>query len=156
MKTTTFSTMKHLFVWFAASALPSVSYAEIYKWVDASGRTHYSERKSDAERATKVVTQSAPQSADSTATTSPSEYWQDQERLFRQRQIRIGTEERRVEARRAKKPKALSDGTEDGTDASRCNLARDVISGAVRHGNGKPTDQYDIEIARNDIRMFCR
>jgi hypothetical protein len=56
----------------------------------------------------------------------------------------------------ATSPKSLSGGKSDETDASRCNLARDVISGAVRHRNGAPTDKNDREVAENDIRAFCR
>ena len=41
------------------------------------------------------------------------------------------------------------------TDANRCRLARDVLSGAARHSNGKPTDQNDREIAQRDIGSFC-
>lgn len=52
-------------------------------------------------------------------------------------------------------PRPLSGGKENGTDASRCALARDVLSGAVRHRNGTPTDANDREVAQNDIRAFC-
>jgi hypothetical protein len=53
------------------------------------------------------------------------------------------------------KPKSLSGGRSDDSDGSRCNLARDVLSGAVRHTNGAPTDKYDREIAENDVRAYC-
>ena len=41
------------------------------------------------------------------------------------------------------------------TNASRCLLARNVISGAVRHSNNAPTDSYDREVANRDIRNNC-
>ncbi len=87
---------------------------------------------------------------------SPAEHWQEKERQFRQRQIENQKAKPQEEAAASKPPKSLSGGVEDGSDASRCNLARDVLSGAVRHGNGKPTDKYDREIAENDVRRYCR
>lgn len=136
---------------FASAA----SHAEIYKWVDANGKTHYSERKDDAGRAKAVELKAASPAKSTTATDSPAEYWQDQERQFRQRQIQKQTEKPVAPIADAK-PKSLSGGRSDGTDASRCNLARDVLSGAVRHPDGSPTDDYDREVAQNDIRTYCR
>lgn len=131
------------------------SHAEIYKWVDANGRTHFSERKDDAGKAqaVEIKPSKAPNSAASN--TSPSEYWQDQERQFRQRQIQ-NQKAKPPEAPANRPPKSLSGGREDGTDASRCNLAKDILNGAVRHSGGKPTDQYDREVAENDVRRYCK
>ena len=134
--------------------VPTTSHAEIYKWVDANGRTHYSERKDDVGKAKAVELKVTPQTASTQTTNTPTEYWQDQERQFKQRQIQQQSEKPHgVPANTS--PKSLSGGREDGTNASRCNLARDIISGAVKHPNGKPTDKYDREVAENDIRAFC-
>jgi hypothetical protein len=131
----------------------STSHAEIYKWVDANGRTHYSEKKEDAKaKALELKVKSEPVSASATGT--PTEYWQDQERKFRQRQAQQAKERANGSAVDAR-PKSLSGGRSDETSASRCNLARDVISGAVRHPNGAPTDEYDRKVAENDIRTYC-
>lgn len=54
------------------------------------------------------------------------------------------------------RPTSVSKGREHGTDASRCNLAQDVLKGALVHRNGKPIDQYDLDTARSDVRLFCR
>lgn len=134
----------------SSSLLPAISQAQIYKWVDENGKTHYSERK-EAPGSAKVteIKPSAPRAAP-----SPARNWDAEESALRQRQL-----EREASTTRSNKParpRALSNGTEDGTDASRCRLARDVLSGAVRHSNGKPTDQYDREVAENDVRAFCR
>lgn len=133
----------------------STCHAEIYKWVDANGRTHYSERREDAGKAKtvdlKVMTQ---------PTTAPAAKSAQQNRLERERQVYFRqaqkSNERDYEPPAAATPKSLSGGISDETDASRCNLARDVISGAVRHPNGLPTDDYDRKIAENDIRTYCR
>ncbi len=42
------------------------------------------------------------------------------------------------------------------TDKAKCELARDVTSGAVRHVNGAVTDANDRQIAERDIQTFCR
>lgn len=134
--------------------VPSISHAEIYKWVDANGQTHFSERKDDVSKAKAVELKVVPQTVSTPAINSPTEYWQDQERQFKQRQIQRQNEQQHV-LPVSTTPKSLSEGRENGTDASRCNLARDVISGAIKHTNGKPTDRYDREVAENDIRVFC-
>ena len=138
-------------LWLAAAPC----HAEIYKWVDANGRTHFSERKDDAGKAQAVEMKGTPPAKSAPATTSPNEYWQDQERQFRQRQIQ-NQRATQQEAPTTKAPKSLSGGREDGTDASRCNLAKDILSGAVKHGNGKPIDQYDRDVAEHDVRTFCK
>jgi hypothetical protein len=39
---------KELFIFLTLLFSASISHAEIYKWIDASGQTHYSEKKEDA------------------------------------------------------------------------------------------------------------
>ena len=124
-------------------------YAEIFKWVDSNGRTHYSENEKEAGAAKaekiKVV------SPASSASVPPAQSWSEQVKQLEKRQL----EKPKPTVVVKQKPKALSDGTSDGTDASRCRLARDVISGAVVHPNGAPTDQYDRDTAQNEIRSYC-
>ena len=45
--------------------------AEIYKWVDANGQTHYSERKDEAGKARAVEMKIAPDPASTPATAAP-------------------------------------------------------------------------------------
>lgn len=40
--------------------------------------------------------------------------------------------------------------------AKKCKLARDIISGKAVHADGTPTDAYDIEVAKSDIKIFCK
>ena len=143
-----------LSVCLALLSVSPASHAEIYKWVDANGRTHYSERRDDPGRAKAVELKVTPQARPAQATSTPKEYWQEQERQFKQRQITKQDQEPNgppVDTR----PKSLSGGRSDGTDASRCKLAQDVISGAAKHYHGVPTDNYDREVAESDIRTFC-
>jgi hypothetical protein len=134
----------------------STSHAQIYKWVDANGRTHYSEKKEDAVKAKTEELKIRAQPASTQANTSSAEYWQEQDRQFRQRQIEKSNDKTYGPPPVTERPKSLSGGKADETNASKCNLARDVISGGVKHGNGAATDKYDREVAANDIRAFCR
>jgi len=130
----------------------ATSKAQVYKWVDANGQAHYSERRLDAGAAKTTVVKIAsapaapPNSSPSTAfLRAPSRSAQPWPAASGRADAPPGW----------KPPKALSDGRDHGTDSSRCALAKDVLSGAVRHSNGKPTDQYDRDVAQNDIKAFC-
>jgi len=127
----------------------SACHAQVYKWVDAQGQTHYSERKGGAGGAQTAQVKIPPPPPPSLNTTPSTEYLQAQSK-FAPQQRQASVEHTNMPA------PSLSDGRDHGTDASRCALARDVLSGAVRHGNGKPTDQYDRGIAKNDIAAFCK
>lgn len=134
--------------------LSPVSQAQIYKWVDEQGRTHYSERKEDAGKAKVVDLRVTRQPVAAPSKSSP-------ERAIRaQDEVRMnyvpGPKKQDYTPPEPAPPKSLSGGRADDTDASRCNLARDVVSGAVQHPNGAPIDAYDRQIAENDIRAFCR
>jgi hypothetical protein len=133
----------------------SAAHAEIYKWVDENGHVQYSERKPESAKAQalplKTASQAPAPAQPAPNTTTPS--WQEQERRLRQRQAEEAIE--KASKQPPGPPQSLSDGIDDGTDASRCNLARDVLNGSVRHSNGKPIDKNDIDIARSDVRMFC-
>jgi hypothetical protein len=133
--------------------LASSSHAEVYKWVDAAGQTHYSQRKADAQGAktAEVKITAAPEQPQ---TSVPSaDYLRAQSKF-------AAAPPKPTDAGGGSYPgkasPSLSDGRDHGTDGSRCALARDVLSGAVRHGNGKPTDRYDREVAQSDVKNFCR
>jgi hypothetical protein len=134
-------------------SVSSSSDAQIYKWVDAKGETHYSEKRdagAGKAQVLKIQSQAAsPQPIDHGST----EYWQEQERQFQQR--RIKKEDEQAVKPTIARPKSLSNGRSDDTDQSRCNLAKDVMSGAVRHTNGAPIDQHDRDVAESDIKAFC-
>ena len=148
------SNQSMLIVCLALLFVSSTSHAKIYKWVDANGQTHYSERKDDTGKAKTVELKVKSQPMSTQAANPSAPDLQVQEKQIKQRQAQKLDE---VPDRTPvhTKPKSLSGGIEDGTDASRCNLARDVLSGAVRHTNGATTDAYDREVAENDIRAFC-
>lgn len=134
--------------------VPSICHAEIYKWVDANGQTHFSERMDDTGKAKVVELKTNSQPTSTQANKSTSQYWQEQETFFKQRQMQNPANKTSGPSL-ATKPKALSDGRSNDSNTSRCNLARDVLSGAVRHPNGAPTDKYDREVAENDVRSYC-
>jgi 2',3'-cyclic-nucleotide 2'-phosphodiesterase (5'-nucleotidase family) len=138
-----------LLLWFASTT----SYAEIYKWVDAEGRTHYSESKEEAGKAKAEAVNVKSASPQNTNASPPS--WQEQAMQFNQRQAQKQNQATNKQPVAAP-PQSLSGGKTDESDKSKCNLARDVLSGAVEHRNGAKTDSYDREVAQNDIRLFCK
>jgi len=129
----------------------TVAHAEVYKWVDAAGQTHYSERKASAQGAktAEVKITAAPE-----ASKAPAADYSD----YLRASSKYAPPGAGVPNRPSTKnpPEMLSDGMDHGTDGSRCALARDILNGAVRHGNGKAIDQYDRDVAKNDVKAFCR
>jgi hypothetical protein len=126
--------------------------AEIYKWVDANGKTHYSEKKDDAGKA--KVEEVKVNAGEGKASAAPS--WQEQEIEFRKRQVQRQQAEARAPKPKPKEPKP-SDAPDlhQETDASRCALAKNILSGKAVHGNGAITDVNDKTIAERDKSMFC-
>lgn len=133
----------------------STGHAEIYKWVDANGQTHYSERKEDADKAKAAELKVRSQGPSAEESKASLEYWQEQDRQFKQRQAQKQLAKRASMPPVATQPRSLSGGRADGTDASRCNLARDVLSGAVRLRNGLPTGAIERKTAEDDVRLAC-
>ena len=133
-------------------------YAQIYKWVDENGRTHYSEKKEDAGKAsTSAVKVNAPSGPTQSAESS-AEHWQEQERLRKQRNIEEEYRKRPALSIQFKLPPQQNTAAPTGQNAddSRCRLARDVLNGAVRHSNGAKTDDYDRKVAQRDVEKYCR
>lgn len=127
----------------------SLAQAQVYKWVDENGRTHYGERKPDsAIPASKVTIKSSPATApaSTSSTSGRKEDW-----------LRTPSPTAKPPAKTVEPAqRSRSGGREDGTDESRCALARDILDGLLEHGNGKPLDKHDIDTARNDIKLFCK
>ena len=136
-----------------ALLLPAASQAQIYKWVDQNGKTHYSNHQ-QASGGTAVANTSGANAAPAAATATPAPTWQERERDYQQRQASRPPES----AQRARAPRRLSSRGSDqpDTDKARCNLARDVLSRAVAHTNGLVTDSNDRQIAERDVASFCR
>jgi hypothetical protein len=129
--------------------------AEIYKWVDENGHTHYSERAGDAGNAKATEVKISPLPARTSPTVGQRD-WQLQQRLYDQRQYQA-----KLAARRASVLAVSKEGAHSATavghdsDAGKCDLARNILNGRMRHPNGMPTDEYDREVASNDVKSFC-
>ncbi len=134
--------------------LHSSAHAQVYKWVDQQGKTHYSDKK---EATGKITVAALAYGVMSTQLSAPAVIpaWQQREREYQLRQqTRL-----QVTADSPVRPRRLSTtyGTEQiDTDKAKCDLARDVLSGAVRRSNGAVTDGNDRQIAQRDIGSFCR
>lgn len=125
--------------------------ADVYKWVDAKGQTHYSQRSDPAVKSKTVQLKvSAPQpSASAPAAVISRDAGQEW----------VSSPPAAAKPVQAKpaSPRVTTEPRGDTieTNASKCKLARDVLSGAVEHGNGARTDAYDRQVAESDIRLFC-
>lgn len=141
----------------AALLATGAAAAQVYKWVDAEGRTHYSENKANAGKAKTDELKIKPQPTTAESAEASARHWSEQERVLRQRHAEEQNREaKRLTAEAGRRPKSLSGGREDGSAQSRCNLARDVLNGTVKHSNGAPIDKYDREIAEKDVGTYCR
>ena len=121
---------------------------QVYKWVDANGRVQYSERKPTdaATRSTEIKPPPPPQPAPARVPVY---------RAQPEASMKPSTPAPALPQERSTPP-SLSAGLNRETDAYRCALARDVLSGAVQHANGAPTDNHDRQVAQNDLRLFCK
>lgn len=128
--------------WLALA--PLVAQADIYKWVDANGQTHYGERSSDAGTApTSRIKAPAPVAVPQTTVPSTA-YLRAPSRFVEMPSPPVQTQSR-----------PLSDGRDHGTNDSRCALAKDILANRLVHGNGKATDDYDRQVAQSDVGLFC-
>jgi hypothetical protein len=138
--------------WFAAAlgllSVVAAADAQVYKWVDASGRVHYGDRPPEAAKVEQIRT---PPPAPASASRPPT--WQEREAEYKKRKAQ--PKPWSPPQFSGVSPSKSYYGNEVDTDANRCRLARDVLSGAARHSNGKPTDQNDREIAQRDVGSFC-
>lgn len=138
----------------AALVLHAPGHAQLYKWVDANGKMHYSDRKDAAGKAQvgAVKHDAAPTAPPPAA--GPS--WQEREREYKLRQARSGSGDAPAPPSRPPRLSQSYGSNQIDTDKAKCELARDVVSGAVRHVNGAVTDANDRQIAQRDISQFCR
>lgn len=137
-----------LLAWLVCSA----GHAEIYKWVDANGQTHYSENKEEAGKAKVAVVRISSHPASGANPAAPD--WKDQEQEYRQRNVQRQLEQTPQQTRTAR-PRPERDENQPETDAARCKLARDIMNGSLVHTNGAHTDGNDRMIAERDIRSYC-
>ena len=130
-----------------ASAAPA---DEIYKWVDKDGKTHYSSRPEDAAGAQTQTMRPAPPPPG--ASTAPPPASSANEDIIRRRSP-AGID-REVSAVPVKKqPEVREVGRE--SPAYKCWFARQILAGHAEHGDGKPINAWDREVAQNDVRVYC-
>lgn len=151
--TTAPARLRPLLIALLLTAFAAPAHAELYKWVDAQGKTHYSDKPDGAGKAKvkEIPVDTAPTPAPAKSGDTPD--WQKQEAAYRQRQEQGGA---------ARMPNGRAPARQEGyrsgkpeTDANRCRLARDILSGAAQHSGGAPTDANDREIATRDVGAFC-
>lgn len=132
----------------AALCMPAAQ-AQVYKWVDAQGRTHYT--------ATPPPTASSKGSAlrIKTPTLSgqpPAKPASAADAFKTEPKAAAGFPPPPMPT---PPPRPRSNGKDDGSDASRCALAQDILDGHLVHGNGNPIDQHDRDVAQADVKRHC-
>ena len=145
--------LKLLLAFAALLHVSSLAHAELYKWVDAAGRTHYSDNKGDVPngRAKELKVAAPPEPSQGTPD------WMRREEEFKRRQAAERLRAQHSARYDAQFPQRQSGGgVTPENDSARCGLARDVLSGAVTHTNGATTDTRDVQVAQRDIVRFCK
>ncbi len=133
-------------------------HAQLYKWVDAEGRIHYTNKAAEAGavKAQEVTVRMKPVSTGSavSAETAIAQRRAENE-AFKRRQAARDAQNNSGQGGRA--PNAYQVGRDKPeTNASRCALAQGIVSGQLVHRDGAHTDKNDLEVAARDIRAFCR
>jgi hypothetical protein len=127
------------------------AYAQIYKWTDKTGQVHYAQTPPSGQAAGAVDLRESqlgepppPIPAESAASAASKPAPAASAPLPKKKAPPTS-------------PKSLSGGKSDESDESRCNFARDILSGAIRRvGRQGSVDDNDRAVAENDVRMFCR
>lgn len=130
------------------------SQAQMYKYVDDKGVTHYTD---NPDLAGKGAAELKAGSAAAPAAAASGQTWQEREIEYRRRQMMKKPEPvaQKPAVPRPVNPNRPYYGNEIASDASRCEMARDILSGAAVHARGAKTDAHDREVAQNDVRNFC-
>jgi hypothetical protein len=151
--------VRHAPLWACKLALLfscGAAHAEIYKWVDEQGRTHYSQNKADAERAkgSQVhIRKHVP------ANVEPRDYWDyvtDKSKQQKRTEASATDHEPKGQPDSAGTPTATEKRYDGTDDAARCEYARDVLSGKLRLANGERMDEHWLKTAEADTARFCR
>jgi hypothetical protein len=147
------STLGLLSVCLILLQLSPASEAQVFKWVDANGQTHYSDKKDQTGKAQVEALKLNSSPSPAPAGAEPIPAWQLREAEFKRRQAKT---QARAWPTMSAKSRSSYRSDEPETDTSRCVLARDILSGVATHSGGARTDGNDREIAQRDIAAFCR
>ena len=134
----------------------SISYAEIFKWVDENGQTHYADTKvSVGKSKVEAFKLDSMPNIMTGHKTAPSAALKEDTLGSKLRKIQKQAKQK-IDSPYSKNSKRNWGGEGPETEDKRCALARDIISGTARHTNGVPTDAHDMKVAQRDVRKFCR
>lgn len=135
-------------------ALPA--HAQLYKWTDANGTVHYSDRPQDGVAARPLQAESAPAPA-----SSSGDNWRERERISRQNRERQAQAERRLAAAEASQKAqqepfnpSMNRSTRPMTDDELCTRDQQQIEFAEKTKNlailpiGRLTEQQRQEVIR--------
>jgi hypothetical protein len=130
----------------------SITHAKIFKWVDGSGQTHYSDTTLSVGNSTVETVKIYSSNITVGHTAEPIQIFEKE---------KLGHKSPKMK-KQIKQNNNLYQtfrvgwgGKGPETDKKRCALARDVLNGAARHTNGMATDAHDIKVAQRDLGKFC-
>jgi uncharacterized protein DUF4124 len=141
--------MRFIVLLLAATGLAFACHAQqAYKWVDAQGRTHYSQNKADAPGANMQAVDITPPPRDASGT----------------RRVASSASSPTPKSKPTPLPRVPSpppswevrSDRHAETDSSRCELARAILNGSAQRRRGPVVDQNDRTMAQNDVKAFCK
>ncbi|MFT6986913.1 MAG: hypothetical protein ACJAT7_002763 [Psychromonas sp.] len=121
----------------------SSGYAEIYKWTDADGQIHYSDKNVNAgnSESQKIEVEASQNLMPKLASPKSNSKVKKQDPLERVTEMQ--------------KQESMFFLAKENTANDPCTLARKILSGDVKLQNGLPTGKHEIEVAKRDIIKFC-
>lgn len=120
---------------------------EIYKWVDKDGKTHYSSNKDEANGAATSTMRTNPAPAIGSGP-PPAAAAANMDVLQRR-----APEPQPATTPPPPKPQVHDYRSE--SNATKCMLAQDILSGRAHLRNGEQIDAYARQTAESDVRLFC-
>jgi hypothetical protein len=142
------------YIVFISIFYSSISYAEIFKWVDSNGRTHYSDTKLSVGKSNVETLKISSPNITIGHTAEPIYSLKKENLVHTPSKTKKQIKQNKI-APLFKIAKSGWGGKGPETDKKRCALARDILSGAARHTNGLATDTHDIKVAQRDVGKFC-
>ncbi len=119
---------------FALMAIAASASAQVYKWVDEKGVTHYGERPPQGKKASEVPNKLGTPGP---GAASPAEDWQQKDRAFRQRKIQADTADEKQKQDAARRQE-------------QCNQQRDLLARLKQSGRSYTLNEKGERVYMND------
>ena len=142
---------RHIAFFVVLAALPIGLHAEIYKWVDRNGLTHYSERKPIGSQSVQIVNPKAGKA------TAERQSWEEQDQQFSERREAVGKKAEEAQAAAelaAQKKVACNDAMQRLARLQRPRVNR-VADDGTRTRMREEQRQEELAATRDAIKEYC-